>query len=387
MSLSRGQLADVAADRPLGLYVHVPFCLRRCLYCDFNSNVFAAELARPFVDAVLAELAFWAGRLDLSSLRTIFIGGGTPTVLPPDELARLIDAIAASPANEFTIEANPATVSPSLADRLRSLGVNRISFGAQSFDPAELALLGRAHSVEQIADSVRIARRAGYDNVNLDVMYGLPGQSLAGWRSTLAAAVALGVEHLSCYALSYEPGTELARRAKAGLVAPVPDEAAVAMYAAAQADLAAAGFEHYEISNWAKPGRQCRHNLLYWQNRPWLGLGPSAASFLAGLRFKGRASLADYEAAAIAGQPEFDDIEHLTGLPAVGEAMMLALRLRAGLDADEFARRYGLDIRRQFAEVIARHEQAGLLRWQGSRLQLTEAALPVSDSVLVDFIA
>jgi oxygen-independent coproporphyrinogen-3 oxidase len=407
MTLSPAQLQQAASAKPQGLYLHIPFCARRCRYCDFNSNLYRPDLADAFVAGVLAELAFWSQRLDLSAIRTIFLGGGTPTVLPADHLDRLIRSLLAgcsSPIEEFTIEANPATIDPPLARHLHALGVNRISLGAQSFDPAELKLLGRLHSADQVRQSVAAVREAGFDNVNLDLMFGLPAQTLAGWRSNMAAAVALGIEHLSCYALSIEPHTPMGEDLSAGRILP-PDEYLVAdMYRAAQHDLAAAGFEHYEISNWARPaasasdeisqpseGRlpafHCRHNVLYWDNRPWLAIGPSAASFLGGIRFKAVGDLATYIAAAAAGRSDYTDIEQLTGLRAIGEAIMLALRLRRGLDADEFQTRYGVDVARQFAEPIARHTQAGLLRWVGRRLQLTEQSLPVADSVLADFIA
>ena len=406
MTLSPAQLSQAASAKPQGLYVHVPFCVRRCRYCDFSSNVFRPDLAEAFVAAVLAELAFWSARLDLSEVRTIFLGGGTPTVLPAGQLNRLIrNLLASCPGliEEFTIEANPATIDPPLARQLRSLGVARISLGAQSFDPAELAMLGRLHSADQVRQSVAIVRDAGFSNVNLDLMFGLPGQTPAGWRSSLAAAAALGVEHLSCYALSIEPRTPMGDDVAAGRIRPLDEFLAADMYRATLRDLLRAGFQHYEISNWAKPAARgagpvpaaqdfllpafhCRHNVLYWDNRPWLAIGPAAASYLGGIRFKAAGDLATYLAAAGAGRPAYDDAEQLTGLRALGEAIMLALRMRRGLDVDEFRSRYGIDVANHFSGPIARHARAGLLRWAGRRLQLTELALPVADSVLADFI-
>jgi len=387
MDLPVEQLAGAKVE---GLYVHVPFCRRRCDYCDFYSTVLDDRRVDPFVDAVAAELGFWAGRLDLAPVRTIFIGGGTPTALPPDALDRLIETILAAagrpgrPIEEFTVEANPATVDASLAGRLRRRGVDRLSLGAQSFDAAQLARLGRIHGPEATAESVRIARAAGFANVNLDLMFAVPGQTPAGWQADLAAALALGVEHLSCYALTIEPGTPLADQVAAGRVQPLDDETAAGMYRSAIGGLRSAGLAQYEISNFARPGRQCRHNLLYWENRDWLGLGPGAASHLAGWRFRRPPDLGRYLASP--GRADFEQVEHLSGPAAAGEAAMLALRLRDGLDPDRFAERYGVDPRRLWADAIGRHLGLGLLAWRDGRLQITEAALPVADSVLADFV-
>ncbi len=378
---------------PEGVYVHVPFCRRRCGYCDFYSTVLEPGRVGPFLDALDGEIARWADRVDLTAVRTLFIGGGTPTALPPDALERIIEAVrdaigrsaGRGPVEEFTVEANPATVSPELAGRLRRLGVDRLSIGAQSFDAGDLAVLDRAHDPGETAESVRVARSAGFENISLDLIFAVPGQTARRWRANLSAAVELGVEHLSCYGLTIEPGTPLAAQVAGGRVVPAEEGPAAAMYRAAIGGLRSAGLEQYEISNFARSGRQCAHNLLYWRNRDWLGLGPAAASHLDGWRFRRPGDLERY--VATGGRDDFEQVERLSGAAAVGEAAMLALRLREGLDANEFARRYGADPRMLWAEPIRRHADLGLLEWSDGRLRLTEAALPVADSVLADFLA
>ncbi|MCG3178446.1 MAG: Oxygen-independent coproporphyrinogen-III oxidase-like protein [Phycisphaerae bacterium] len=387
--------ALAAAAPPEGLYIHIPFCRHRCSYCDFYTLVLDEARAGEFVEALLAELAAWRARVDLSAVRTVFIGGGTPTVLPEGMLERIVAAAreAAGPLEEFTVEANPATVDAAKARRLGGLGVDRLSFGAQSFDADELRRLDRIHDVDAIAGSVAIARDAGFDNVNLDLMFGVPSPAdqpappgaLERWRANLAAAVALGVEHLSCYGLTYEPNTPLTQRVRMGRVTPVDDDLSAAMYRATLADLRAEGFEHYEISNWARPGRQCRHNLIYWHNRPWVAIGPSAAGYLGGVRYKVAPHLGRYLGSP--GDPPLVDVERLDGAAAAGEAAFLALRLREGLDVAAFAARYGADPEALFAEPIARHLRIGTLERIGGRLRLADAALPVADSVLADFVA
>lgn len=382
-------LESFPPDKPLGVYVHVPFCRQRCIYCDFYSTApVAPSLVEPFVEAVLAELAFWRSRVDLSAVRTLFVGGGTPTALPADAIESLLRALTrALPAlDEFTIEANPATLDLALARRIRSIGANRLSFGAQSFDPADLALLSRLHGRNAIAESMRVARMAGFENVSLDLMLGLPNQTVTAWQANLRAAVDLAADHLSCYGLSYEPGTVLAQLAATGRVTPLSEERVSQMYLATLAQLSASGYVHYEISNWSLPGRACRHNLLYWRNRPWLGVGPSAASYLSGFRFRGVPDVRRYIECVVAGAPDYVDVERLQAAAALGEAIMLALRLREGADLDELSRHAGIDARAAMAAAIDKHLALGTIAWRANRLTLTDAALPVADSVLADFV-
>jgi len=271
-------------EGPLSLYVHIPFCELKCSYCDFNSYAGLEELMAPYVEALAVEARLWSRLLGRPPVGTLFLGGGTPSLLPLPMLGRLLEALRDAfpfrPDCETTLEANPGTVDAEYLRGLVALGVDRLSLGVQSFHDDELRALDRLHSASEAEEAYRQARRAGFRSVNLDLIYGLPGQPLERWQATLERAIALGPDHLSLYALTVEEGTKLAHDVARG-VAPAPDPDVQAdMYEWSSERLAAAGYEHYEISNWARPGHRCRHNLAYWQCRPYLGLGAGAHSCL-----------------------------------------------------------------------------------------------------------
>ena len=379
---------------PRALYVHVPFCRSLCGYCDFYSDVLDPAAVRPLVDALLCELA---GQAAAQTLRfdTIYVGGGTPTVLPTPELHRLLSGLrdhAASPdETEFTVEANPATVTDEVAAVLVGAGVNRVSLGAQSFDASELHLLERTHRPEQVAETVAICRRAGIRNVNLDLIFGVPGQTPASWLRSLRVALALEPQHMSCYGLTYEPGTPLRERLDAGLVSRVDEDVDAEMYELAQGTLSAGGLEQYEISNFARPGRECRHNLRYWHNEPYLGIGPAAVGFIDETRYKNIADTAAYVRAIGEGRSPWCEQERLPPDRRARETAMLELRLTAGIDRRRFAERYGTDPAVLFADAIERHVAAGLLSTGEdslcpSAIRLTRAGLLVADTVMADFL-
>ena len=277
------------------LYLHIPFCRARCSYCDFNTYTTIGDLQGEYVAALAREIRLVgeSGRAAGGrpvSVHTIFFGGGTPSLLTPEQTAVLLsaarDSFALAPDAEITMEANPGTVDEAWLAAVRALGVNRLSFGVQSALPHELTLLGREHDFAAAVSALAAARAAGFDNLNLDLIYGLPGQSVADWRRTLDAALPLGVEHISLYCLTIEPGTPMQRWLHNGtIMAPDPDTAADQYEAACHA-LAAAGYGHYEISNWARPGRECRHNVVYWRNEPYLGLGAGAHGMAGGYRYQ-----------------------------------------------------------------------------------------------------
>ena len=275
--------------RSLSLYIHIPFCQRKCHYCDFNTYAGMNHYIAPYLAALHKEIANWAQALDGWRVETIFFGGGTPSLLSGEQVRALLDlcrdAYTMAPAAEVTLEANPGTVDLARLEAFRAAGVNRLSFGAQSFDPAELQWLGRIHARDEIGQAVRGARQAGFGRVNLDLIYGLPEQPLERWQRSVEAALALDPDHLSLYALTVEEGTPLAEWVAAGRVRePDPDNAADHYLASAEM-LERAGYLQYEISNWAKPGQECRHNLTYWHNDPYLGLGAGAHSCVGGCRF------------------------------------------------------------------------------------------------------
>lgn len=371
------------------VYVHVPFCRRLCGYCNFYSVELDEAAMGPLVDALLRELDDYCIRHALA-VETVFVGGGTPTTLPPGELRRLLARLrrlaGASIGLEFTVEANPATVTPQIADMLVSEGVNRVSIGAQSFDPAELSVLERNHEPGQVAETVAACRQAGIGQVNLDLIFAIPGQTLESWLSTLAAAIELRPDHLSCYALTYEPGTRLFDQLQAGEVSRVDPDLDATMYERTIDTLTEAGYRHYEISNFARPGCECRHNLFYWHNEPYLGIGPSAAGLVNGVRYKNVADVGRYTQAVRAGRSARIEAERRSTEQRARETAMLELRLIKGIDRRRFARRYGHDPAAFFAEAVQRHGKSGLLEATDTRLRLTRAGLLVADTVIADFL-
>jgi oxygen-independent coproporphyrinogen-3 oxidase len=376
-------------DSCRALYVHVPFCRTLCGYCDFYSEVLRAEAVGPLVDALLCELDGCAARRTLA-FDTIYVGGGTPTVLPPGELGRLLGGVRvyadADAALEFTVEANPATVTDEVAGVLAGAGVNRVSLGTQSFEPVELSVLERRHRPEQVGETVATCRRFGMRRVSLDLIFGIPGQTLASWRRSLEAALALQAEHISAYGLTYEPDTPLRRRRDARLVSPVDPDLEADMYELALDVLPAAGLAHYEISNFACPGAECRHNLRYWHNESYVGLGPAAAGFVDEVRYKNVADTTAYVEAIAAGRSAWGEHEQLPPERRARETAMLELRLARGIERRRFVERYDVDPLQLFAEAVERHGAAGLLCVDAVGIRLTRAGFLVADTVIADFL-
>jgi oxygen-independent coproporphyrinogen-3 oxidase len=400
-SISGGDQAQIrprtAADLPIfatedaltGIYVHVPFCRHKCHYCDFYSLVDAQDRQPAFAARLIDEIASAASRLP-RAIETLFVGGGTPTLLAPDLWSEVLEALnrhvlETGPGREFTVEANPESVTEPLVTVLAAGGVNRLSIGVQSFQPRHLETLERHHDPAAATRSLALARAAGIDNISLDLIFGVPGQRLDDWLGDLDAAVALEPDHLSCYGLTYEPNTPLTARLRAGGIKRVDQDVEAAMYEAAIDRLGQAGFEHYEISNWARSGRRCRHNVLYWNNEQWWPLGPGAAGHIGGWRWTNAPRLGDYLAGR--GLPSITGAERLDDDGRVGEVLMLGLRLVEGIALDCVEGLLALGVRGpQRAESIDRHVGAGLLARSDGRLHLTRAGLLLADRVLADLI-
>ncbi len=379
---------DHLADRPpRAFYLHVPFCQSKCAYCDFYSDFSAPETIERYLGSVEIELGRLGGDLP-EPLDTIYFGGGTPTLLSADALARLCGLFGTylAPGGEFSVEANPATLDVAKIDAMAAAGVTRVTLGAQSFDPLELTLLGRIHNPQDVATGVALLRRGGIENIGLDLIYAIPDQSLARWEKSLHAAVALDVEHVSCYALSFESSTPFGRRLATGDLAEADEELQRGMYDLAVETLGAAGLEQYEISNFAKAGRKSRHNLVYWHNRPYAAIGPAAAGYLQGRRWTNRPDLAAWLTAIEAGHAPPCDEETLSGPLAMAETVMLGLRLMEGISLAEFAERYDCDLAEVFPKSLARHLQQGSLLEEDGRLRLQREAFFISDSIFADFI-
>ncbi|MBV8645663.1 MAG: radical SAM family heme chaperone HemW [Candidatus Eremiobacteraeota bacterium] len=376
-----------AAPPSAGIYIHLPFCPYICPYCDFAKWAWDDARAERYLAALRAELA------DAPPVRarTLFFGGGTPSLYTPDVIASLIAGVRARFAlpddAEVTVEANP---DPSLAARipgLRAAGVNRLSVGVQSFDPRELHVLGRRHTAHDVANAVRAARDAGFDNLSVDLIFGAPGQTEASWRASLDAAVALGVEHISCYGLTIEEGTPYATWFARDPSAFADDTREAALYALALAKLRAAGFEQYEISNWARPGYRSRHNALYWANAPYLGLGVGAATYLEGVRSTHTRDLDAYIEAALARRPIPRESERLGGAVQLGEAIMLALRTAEGVDLAAFRERYGVDVSERYRSVVDDLVEGGVLEAGAGYVRLTERGRFIANDVCGAFLA
>ncbi|MBR1820532.1 MAG: radical SAM family heme chaperone HemW [Clostridia bacterium] len=370
---------------PLSLYIHIPFCASKCAYCDFASFPNReGEWARYF-EALWAELESWRSALRDREIATAFIGGGTPTLVPAanivETLARARALARFAPDAEITVEGNPGTLTAEKLAACRAAGVNRLSLGAQSFDGGLLKSLGRVHAAAQIGEAVGMARDAGFTNINLDLMYALPGQTMAQWRATLDAAIALGVPHISAYSLIVEDGTPMAARVASGAVALPEDEAVNAMQREAVARLARAGYERYEISNYAKPGYACRHNLVYWNRGEYLGLGCAAHSLVRDERFSNPDALEEY----LSGVRRID-AQRLTQADAMEETLMLATRTARGLDMNAWRETFGAPFERGREGTLKGLERGGFIELEDGFLRLTLRGMEVQNAVVLELL-
>lgn len=369
------------------LYVHLPFCPYVCPYCDFAKWAYDGPAAARYLAALETEIA----DAPLLTASTLFFGGGTPNTYDPATIgaliARLRERFGLAADAEVSCEINPDLVLCERLDALREAGVNRLSIGVQSFVPSELKTLGRRHSPDDVATVVARARAAGFTNISIDLMFGVPGQTAASWGASLDAAIAVEVEHCSTYGLTIEDDTPYARWYAREPGAFFDGDREADLYQIAIDRLGAAGFEHYEISNFARPGFRCAHNANYWQNGPYLGLGVGAASYLDGTRRVNTRELATYVAAALAHEPIPGESEHLEGDERTGEAAMLALRTREGVDTDAFRERYAVDFFTRYATVIAELTQAELLAVEGRFVRLTGRGRFLANDVCGAFLA
>lgn len=368
-----------AANR---LYVHIPFCRAKCRYCDFFSVAIRAEPVRRYIRCLCSEL-LRAARPD--AFETIYIGGGTPTALGPRTLMHLLDSLQSivdlPSAAEFTVEANPGTLVLEKLRSLRRAGVNRLSVGVQSFDSRVLRLLGRIHSPQEARQAVQLARRAGFTNVSIDLIYGVPGQSLEDWRGDVEAAIALDVQHLSAYALTYEEGTPLHADLVQGRIDPAPQELECEMALWTLDRLRRDGFVHYEISNYARPGFECRHNLAYWANEPHLGIGAGAVSYLSGVRKKNVAQVQRYIECIERSADPAEFCERLDPEARARETAALALRTRRGLQRAAFRQQTGFDLDSLFGTSLVHFIRHGILTDDGERVALTDRGILFADEV------
>ncbi len=374
-----------------GVYIHVPFCRSKCRYCGFYSELAADHDTNRLVSALVSELDRYRA---VGEVHTLYIGGGSPTSLPrqgasttSDLLVGLVAAVALRwpGREEFTVECNPGQADAKTLSALRELGVSRLSFGVQSFCDEELMLLGRGHSVAQAKRSICEAREVGFDNIGLDLIFAIPGSSLASWEYSLKSAVETGVEHISAYSLSFEPGTAFNTARLAGEIEVVDEDTDRAMYDLAIDYLASNEFVQYEISNFAREGFACVHNQGYWDNRPFIGIGPSAGSYWQGVRSVNVSDIGLYISRIEAGLDAYEQCEYLDDNERICETAVLNLRSRKGVDLVRFRETTGVDFLKVFAEPLERYGNLGLIEVDTEGVRLARGALAVADSVLCDF--
>ena len=374
--------------RALGVYVHVPFCVKRCGYCSFNTAPYLEAAVPRFVRAVLAEIdrvadAPWAGA---ASARTVFLGGGTPSLLSAEDLGAILDRLRArlplEPGAEVTVECNPDGLTRDRLAGYRTAGVTRISLGIQSLDDRLLPALDRLHTAAEARAAFAAARDAGFDNVSADVMYGLPHLDAAAWEATLDEMIAWGPDHLSAYALTLDGGSLWRADAVPGLP---PEDAVAAQYRWLTERARAAGFEHYEVSNFARPGRRSAHNQIYWRAEEYLGLGPGACGFLGTIRYANDRSLERYCTALEAGRLPVASHERLTARQLLGERLILGLRVADGIPAAWLDERIALE-RGRLPDVLAAWQERGLLSVDGGRARLTEDGFLLSDALFTELL-
>ncbi|MER3484791.1 MAG: coproporphyrinogen III oxidase [Chloroflexota bacterium] len=401
-------MAPRRPDSPLGLYLHIPFCSHICPYCDFNTYAGQEALIPRYVDAVEKEIAIQGASLEGRAATTIFFGGGTPSLLPPGAVARLItacqNAFAVARDAEITLEANPSNVDVAYFARIRAAGVNRLSIGVQTLQRRGLRVLGRMHEAAEAEAAFRAARDAGFANISLDLIFGWPGQTLQAWREDLQRVLEWEPDHLSLYNLIVEPGTPMADAVARGILRPATDDEAADMYEDAIDLLAQAGWTHYEVANWARqsereceqdrspdtnlPGYASRHNALYWRNGEYAGFGAGAHARIGKCRTMNHLLPRAYIDAVETGNSPISNIEHLSPDIEMSETMMLGLRLlEEGVSDAEFRTRHGVGLFERFGAVIDELQQLGMIRRAADRVVLTHRGLMVANDVCARFLA
>ena len=384
---------------PFSLYVHIPFCTAKCGYCDFNAYAGQEHLVPSYSQALVREAQLWHSATDGQTVATVFFGGGTPSLMPLQEQALIMEGLRSTfdiaPDAEISLEANPGSLDEPYLRGLLDLGFNRLSIGVQSFHDDELRGLDRLHSAEDAKAAFGAARAAGFANVNLDLIFGLPGQPLERWQQSVEEALVLAPEHLSLYSLTVEEGTPLARDVARGRTPPIDPDAQADQYEWTQDRLAKAGYEHYEISNWAQPGYRCRHNLTYWESREYLGLGAGAHSYLDGVRFANAASPAKYlslveaawqEAQSGNGKTPMRQVvsgETITPELGMADTLILGLRLTEGVSLAGFRERFSVEAMAVFGDRLQEPLEVGLLEVAAGRLRLTERGRLLGNEVFV----
>ena len=378
-------------DTKVGLYIHVPFCREKCLYCDFYSALYSESLAGLYVSVILNQLQGLSQ--DFSS---IYIGGGTPSILNLDLLDKLLSGLKKfiTPGMEFTIEANPESVDSEKLKLFLDKGVNRISMGVQSFDDKKLKLLGRIHDAKGAMDAIELSKKSGFGNISIDMIFGSSGEDLKAWQLELEKAAGCAARHISCYSLSYEKGTPLFRMREKNRIVALDDDVLAEMYGYTMSYLPSKGFDHYEVSNFSKPGFECAHNLNYWDNLPYIGLGPSAVSYIDGTRSENVRDVEEYIDRYVKGVSLITYSENLSGIRMARETSAVKIRTRQGIDYDWFKNKTGFDFEDTLEKgILDELSKDALLEYKIDELtrekrgiMLTEKGFLFSDTVSSAFL-
>lgn len=376
-----------------GVYLHIPFCVARCHYCNFATGGYESDLAERYVAAIVSEIRRATDSPPYRSMKavdTIYFGGGTPTTLSPAQFERILDAchqtFNVQPSTEVTVEANPGSISRGYLGDLRSLGIDRISFGVQSFDDRELQMIGRIHNAEEARSAIHLARLAGFQNVSLDLIGGLPEQSIEVWRQNLQEAFELAPDHLSVYLLELYKDAPLLHRIERGELHAIEEEVTVAIYFELVEAAARRGYAHYELSNWALPGRKSRHNLKYWTGAPYWACGISAAGYDRKSRWSNTRNIHDYLARIESGQSAVAELVELNDEDHQSEALFLQLRLDDGVNLRTHEDRFGVDVLSRYGAEVERLQEAGLVELRDGRLRISPAGKILANEVFAVFI-
>lgn len=374
----------------IGLYVHIPFCKAKCYYCDFNSYPGLDSLIPEYINALKTEIEIYAGKLKDKKISTIYIGGGTPSILDGASIDSLLKVIfrnfSVCKDAEITIESNPGTLDSSKLHAYHSAGINRLSIGLQSWQDRLLKSIGRIHTANDFIVNFNEARNAGFMNINIDLMFGLPGQTMEDWMSTLQNVISLKPEHISCYSLKVEEGTPMDKLIQEDESLAIPEELDRMMYHHVVRELKKSGYRHYEISNFALSGFESRHNMIYWNACEYLGVGAGSHSYILGERFGNEESPSEYiNKINLKGSASYSE-GIIDTMESIKEYMILGLRLIDGISPEHFEKRYGINIYELYGEKIEELKSRGLLKTEDNRICLTETGLDLANQVFVEFI-
>jgi len=378
------------ADKRLSLYMHVPFCKSKCGYCDFNSFPGKERLVPDYFEALKREIGYYSKKLAGYKIKTLFIGGGTPSYVDARYIYETVNFLRQNAemeeGAEITIESNPGTLTYEKLLAYRDIGVNRLSIGLQSYQDHILKKLGRIHTAEEFAENFKLVKKAGFRNVNVDLMFGIPGQNRGEWAHTLSKTIELRVPHISCYSLKIEEESLFGKLVKEGGLTPADEETDRDMYRLAVGKLEKSGFTHYEISNFSIPGFECRHNLVYWRAESYIGLGAGAHSYFMGKRYNNIYSVEKYmESVSEEGVPE-ENVEEIGKREEMSEYMMLGFRLVEGISGFEFKRRFGEDLFSVYGAELERLQKRHLVELSGDGVRLTDLGLDLANQVFMEFV-